>query len=154
MTPYDNSARLLYDMQTYSVDMCIIRPAMTFGMNNELNAALVEKHPDKFAALCTPRATFERALKGEIEWSIEEACKELDRLLSTGKYVGIGEGMPIRSPDTDRGQKADIPGKENGPDARGHGGRKKTQGPHLLPYGPHDGLRAEDVGNLQPHLGP
>ncbi len=95
VTPYDNSARLLYDMQTYAVDMCIIRPAMTFGMNNELNAALVEKHPDKFAALCTPRETFGRALRGEIEWSIEEACKELDRLLSTGKYVGIGEGMPI-----------------------------------------------------------
>jgi len=43
VTPYDNSARLLYDMKTYSVDMCIIRPAMTFGMNNELNVELVEK---------------------------------------------------------------------------------------------------------------
>ena len=95
VTPYDNSARLLYDMKTYSVDMCIIRPAMTFGMTNELNVQLVEKYPDRFAALCTPRETFERAFRGEIEWTIEEACRELDRLLSTGKYVGIGEGMPI-----------------------------------------------------------
>jgi predicted TIM-barrel fold metal-dependent hydrolase len=95
LTPYDNSTRLLYDMKMYSVDMCIIRPAMTFGMSNELNVQLVEKYPDQFAALCTPRETFEKALRGEIEWTIEEACKELDALLSTGKYVGIGEGMPI-----------------------------------------------------------
>ena len=45
LKPYDNSERLLYDMETYSVDMCIIRPAMTFGMTNELNVQLVEKHP-------------------------------------------------------------------------------------------------------------
>lgn len=95
LTPYDNSPRLLYDMECYSVDMCIIRPAMTFGMNNELNVAQVEKYPDKFAALCTPRRTFEKALKGEIDWTIEAACEELDELLSTGKFVGIGEGMPI-----------------------------------------------------------
>ena len=95
LTPYDNSKRLLYDMETYGVDMCIIRPAMTFGMTNELNVQLVEKHPDRFAALCTPRQTFEKALRGEIEWTIEAACEELDTLLSTGKFVGIGEGMPI-----------------------------------------------------------
>ena len=95
LKPYDNSARLLRDMETYSVDLCIIRPAMTFGMTNELNLQLVGKYPDKFAALCTPRETFEKALRGEIDWTIEEACKELDRLLSTGKFVGIGEGMPI-----------------------------------------------------------
>jgi hypothetical protein len=95
LTPYDNSARLLYDMETYSVDMCVIRPAMTFGMTNELNAQLVDKYPDKFVALCTPRETFEKALRGEIDWTIEAACEELDRLLSSGKFVGIGEGMPI-----------------------------------------------------------
>ncbi|HKB55504.1 MAG TPA: hypothetical protein VKD22_16020, partial [Ramlibacter sp.] len=49
--PYDNSERLLYDMNAYDVDMCIIRPSMSLGMNNELNVELVEKHPDKFAAL-------------------------------------------------------------------------------------------------------
>jgi predicted TIM-barrel fold metal-dependent hydrolase len=95
LKPYDNSERLLFDMETYCVDMCIIRPAMTFGMTNELNVQLVERHPDRFAALCTPRETFEKALRGEIDWTIEAACAELDRLLSTGKFVGIGEGMPI-----------------------------------------------------------
>jgi predicted TIM-barrel fold metal-dependent hydrolase len=95
VTAYDNSERLLFDMDTYGVDMCIIRPTMTLGMTNELNLAIVDKNPGKFAALCTPRNTFERALRGEIKWSIDEACSELDKLLSTGKYVGIGEGMPI-----------------------------------------------------------
>jgi hypothetical protein len=32
---YDNSARLLYDMECYGVDMCIISPA--FGMTDEIN---------------------------------------------------------------------------------------------------------------------
>jgi predicted TIM-barrel fold metal-dependent hydrolase len=93
--PYDNSERLLYDMSCYGVDMCITRPSMSLGMNNELNAKLVEKYPDKFAALCNPRGTFRKAIKGEIEWTIDAALREIDDLLSTGKYVGIGEGMPI-----------------------------------------------------------
>ena len=94
MTTYDNSKRLLYDMECYGVDMCILHPA--FGMSNELNLELVERHPDKFVALVNAKDTVDRALRGEIEWSIEEACLELDRHLSTGKYVGIGEGMPAR----------------------------------------------------------
>jgi len=35
---YDNSARLLYDMERYGVDMCIISPA--FGMTDEINQEL------------------------------------------------------------------------------------------------------------------
>ncbi|MDR7440226.1 MAG: hypothetical protein QN181_10135, partial [Armatimonadota bacterium] len=42
MEAYDNSARLLYDMERYGVDMCVLLPA--FGMSNELNAQLVERH--------------------------------------------------------------------------------------------------------------
>ncbi len=91
---YENSERLFYDMKCYGVDMCILSPA--FGMNNEINAALVQKYPDKFVALCAPKKTADRALAGEIEWSIEAACQELDELLSTGKFVGVGEGMPTR----------------------------------------------------------
>jgi len=56
----------------------------------------VEKYPDKFRALALPKETADRALAGEIEWTIEAAVEELDRLLSTGKFVGIGEGMPSR----------------------------------------------------------
>lgn len=89
---YDNSKRLFYDMDCYGVDMCVLSPA--FGMKNALNMELVEKYPDKFVALCDAQRTAELARAGEIQWSMEEACKELDELLSTGKFVGIGEGMP------------------------------------------------------------
>jgi predicted TIM-barrel fold metal-dependent hydrolase len=91
---FENSKRLLYDMECYGVDMCILHPA--FGMSNELNTQLVEKYPDKFRALVIPKETTDKALKGEIEWTIEAAVEELDRLLSTGKFIGIGEGMPSK----------------------------------------------------------
>ena len=91
---FDNSARLLYDMERYGVDMCILLPA--FGMSNDINLALVEKYPGKFVAFCGAKKTAEKALAGEIEWTMEAACEELDQLLSTGKFVGIGEGMPTR----------------------------------------------------------
>lgn len=94
LVTYDNSKRLLYDMECYGVDMCILHPA--FGMSNELNVELVEKYPDKFVALVNPKETADKAIKGEIEWTIEAACEELDRHLATGKFVGIGEGMPAR----------------------------------------------------------
>lgn len=89
---YDNSKRLLYDMECYGVDMCILCSA--FGMNNAINLQLVEKYPDRFRALAYPKETADKALAGEIEWTMEAAVEELDRLLSTGKFVGIGEGMP------------------------------------------------------------
>ena len=89
---YDNSKRLLFDMDCYDVDMCILCSA--FGMNNEINVALVEKYPEKFCALCCAKGTMDKAMSGEIEWTMAEAVKELDRLLSTGKFIGIGEGMP------------------------------------------------------------
>jgi predicted TIM-barrel fold metal-dependent hydrolase len=89
---YDNSPRLLYDMETYGVDMCVLLPA--FGMSNELNVELVERHPDKFVAVANAKETAKRAMDGEIEWTAQAAAEELDDLLSTGKFVGIGEGMP------------------------------------------------------------
>jgi len=92
---YDNSERLLYDMQCYGVDMCILCSA--FGMNNEINVQLVEKYPDKFRALCRAKETADKAQAGEIEWTMEAACEEIDKLLATGKFIGIGEGMPANS---------------------------------------------------------
>ena len=47
---YDNSPRLLYDMECYGVDMCILEPA--FGMTNEINVEQMKKHPDKFVCNC------------------------------------------------------------------------------------------------------
>jgi predicted TIM-barrel fold metal-dependent hydrolase len=91
---YDNSARLLYDMQCYEVDMCVTEPF--FGMTNETNVAQMQKYPDKFVCNCQAKKTWEMANKGEIEWTIDKACQELDQLLSSGLYVGVGEGMPLR----------------------------------------------------------
>ena len=95
LVTYENSKRLLYDMECYGVDMCILHPA--FGMSNDINVELVEKYPDKFRAIVAPKETTDKALAGEVEWTIEAACEELDRHLSTGKFIGIGEGMPARS---------------------------------------------------------
>lgn len=92
LEPYDNSARLLYDMDCYGVDMAILTTA--FNMTNELNLQIVEKNPGRFVALCAAQETRRKALTGEIEWTAEAAAKELDDLLSTGKFIGIGEGFP------------------------------------------------------------
>lgn len=99
---YDNSDRLIFDMECYGVDMCILCSA--FGMNNEINLQLVEKYPDKFRALAYPKETADKALAGEIEWTMEAAIEELDQLLSTGKFIGTGEGMPA-NPTAMRSQK-------------------------------------------------
>ena len=37
---YDNTPRLLYDMDRYGVDMCVIMPGM--GMSDELNLVIVK----------------------------------------------------------------------------------------------------------------
>lgn len=92
LVPYDNSPRLLYDMETYRVDMAVLVPA--FGMTNEMNLKLIEEHPDKFVAVCRVESYISRVRNGQEEWSIEGVCKELDQLLSTGKFVGIGEQLP------------------------------------------------------------
>src|ERR1019366_3439621 len=39
---------------------------------------------------------------GEVEWRIEDVCADLDRLLSTGKFVGIGEFSPYMPIPADR----------------------------------------------------
>ena len=93
ITAYDNSPRLLYDMECYGVDMCVLEPA--FGMTNETNVEQVKKYPDKFVANCQAKATSDKAARGEIKWTMDAACEELDALLATGNFVGIGEAMPI-----------------------------------------------------------
>jgi predicted TIM-barrel fold metal-dependent hydrolase len=91
-TPYDNSARLLYDMACYDVDMCVLLPA--FGMTNELNLQIVDANPDRFVAVCGAMETARRAIRDEEPWSAAAAAAELDALLTTGRFVGLGEGMP------------------------------------------------------------
>src|SRR5262245_5473211 len=95
LTPYDNSARLLFDMACYDVDCCVLLPA--FGMTNELNLQIVSAHADRFVAVCGAVETQRQAVRGEAPWSAAAAAAELDGLLETGKFVGIGEGMPADS---------------------------------------------------------
>ena len=95
LTPYDNSPRLLYDMGCYDVDMCILLPA--FGMTNDLNLQIVAAHPARFAAVCGATNTQRQAVRGESPWSATAAASELDELLGSGTFVGIGEGMPADS---------------------------------------------------------
>src|SRR3990170_9124368 len=74
---YDNSPRLLYDMETYQVDMCIIEPA--FGMSNELDVELCKKYPDKFVANCQAgtKHTREKLAAAGKEWNIKVCLQEL-----------------------------------------------------------------------------
>jgi len=90
--PYANTERLRFDMECYGVDMCILLPA--FGMTNELNLAIVDANPGRFAAVCAATETARKATAGEQEWSAEAAAAEIDALLATGKFAGIGEGLP------------------------------------------------------------
>jgi predicted TIM-barrel fold metal-dependent hydrolase len=92
LEPFENSERLLYDMEAYGVDACVLLPA--FGMSNEINAGLVERYPEKFVAVCNVSDLWKRIGRGEEEWSLELVCSELDTLLATGLYVGIGEILP------------------------------------------------------------
>ena len=102
----DNSSMLLYHMEKYGVDMCVLKN--TVGRSNEVNAAIVKKYPDKFVAICNDEKAQNRAQTGEIKWTIDAAVKEIEENLATGRFVGIGDGM---TRDRTRG-KALIPWEE------------------------------------------
>ena len=89
---YENTERLLYHMDHYEIDVCVIFPA--FAMTNEINLEIVNKHPNRFVALCWDVKTQRKSLTNEKEWCIEDAAKEIDECLSTGMFRGIGEGIP------------------------------------------------------------
>ena len=90
---YDNSPRLLYDMECYQVDMCVLQTPGVFGMSNEINVEQMKKHPDKFVCNCFPEETRRRARNGEIELTIDAMLEETEALLKTGNFIGIGEGV-------------------------------------------------------------
>lgn len=93
---FDNSPLCLYDMERYGIDMCVLLPSQ-IGPTNELQAALVDKYPDKFRAMCTEQKHKIKVSQGEVGWSLEAACEEIDAALKTGKFVGIGEFVPRNS---------------------------------------------------------
>ena len=89
---YDNSDRILYFMDRYNIDVAVLKSS--FGMTNEINVEIIKKHPDRFAAFCTDMKTQQKCRRGEEPWSIEAAVREIDECLSSGNFVGIGEGFP------------------------------------------------------------
>lgn len=101
---YDNTPRCFYDMERYGVDMCIIKSSGTGGRwpgpTNEIArlAELVDKYPDKFRACCgsnVDRQTLDpKVMRGEKKWSVDVAVQDMEAVLKTGKFVGIGEFLP------------------------------------------------------------
>ncbi len=90
---YDNSPRLLYDMECYGVDMCVLQTPAVFGMSNEINLQQKHKYPDKFVCNCFPEDVRHKARAGEFELTIDVLLEELEKLLKTGEFVGVGEGV-------------------------------------------------------------
>ena len=93
LASYDNSPLTLYDMETYGIDMVVLKPSQ-IGTTNEAQLKIVEKHPDKFVAFCADQTTKLKAQRGEKAWNLNDAVDEIDAALATGKYCGIGEFMP------------------------------------------------------------
>lgn len=96
LNPYDNTDRLLFDMETYGVDMGVLLPA--FGMTDDLNVQIVERHPDRFVAEYGGMDYWKQCRDGSREWSIEDSVADIRSALATGKFVGLGEQpsyMPI-----------------------------------------------------------
>ena len=88
----DNSELELYHMEKYGVDKCVIQPSIT--KSNALNAEISKRHPDKFIATCNDIITQNKSLYENVKWTVEAAVKEIDDLMQTGYYKGIGEGIP------------------------------------------------------------
>jgi len=90
----DNTGRLLYDMERYGIDVCIIQGGgLGRGMDSDLDLKIAEQHPGKFAVLCYPTTLLNKAMRGKAKWSVEAAVKETEQRLKTGKYAGLGQGL-------------------------------------------------------------
>jgi len=91
----DPESMLLFHMDRYNVDVCVLKSHYHAGVNkNKLIADMVKRHPDRFVGLCCDYETQRKEAAKEAPWSIKDAVKELDELMSTGLYAGIGEGFP------------------------------------------------------------
>lgn len=96
---YDNSDRLMYDMDAYDVDMCVLQPGAWF--ENRLNQEIMERHPDTFVSAAAAIQTEKAHMRGEEEWTIGAACDEIEGWLNEDGFRMIGEGVP-KQPSLDR----------------------------------------------------
>ena len=88
----ERETELLYHMDRYDINMCVLCNLVP-GINKH-NADMVKKHPDRFIAVCNDEQTQIKNTNGTEKWTVEAAVKELDELLSSGLYSGVGVGMP------------------------------------------------------------
>jgi predicted TIM-barrel fold metal-dependent hydrolase len=91
----DSSDWALMDMDAYGIDMGILLPSFT-GTTKELYGDMVRKHPDRFRTCIMDTTQRIKCARGEAEWTIEAAIKEIDDAVTEnpGIYVGIGEFAP------------------------------------------------------------
>lgn len=91
----DNSDVALYDMDAYGIDMGILLPSFT-GTSNQLYADICRRNPDRFRTCAIDTNTRLAAVRGEKEWNIDDALKELDECFSKDRdiFCGIGEFAP------------------------------------------------------------
>jgi len=90
---FDNSPLTLNDMERYGVDMAVLLPSWP-GTTSEMQLELVNNNPGKFVAMCSDQKLRIAVCKGEVEWTLQAAVDEVEALLKTGNYVGIGEFTP------------------------------------------------------------
>ncbi|MDR1246289.1 MAG: amidohydrolase family protein [Clostridiales Family XIII bacterium] len=90
----DNTGLTLWDMERYGVDMVLLYPSM-IGTTNESQLALVDKYPDKFRAFCADQKTKLNAHRDGKPWKLQDAADEIEAALKTGRYIGIGEFIPL-----------------------------------------------------------
>lgn len=106
VVPSDNSDWAIFDMDAYGIDMGILLPSFT-GTTNDIYAEMVRKHPSRFRSCCMDTTQRIKCARGEAEWNIETAIKEIEDALKNNPdvFVGIGEFAPgsmgtIRKPQS------------------------------------------------------
>jgi predicted TIM-barrel fold metal-dependent hydrolase len=86
--PFDNSRALLADMDRLGVDMACVLTA--FAMRNEMIAAQINRHRDRFIGFCGFVDTARAEWRGEADFDPHKAADEVDFWLSNG-FTGVGE---------------------------------------------------------------
>ncbi len=91
----DSSDWAVFDMDAYGIDMGILLPSFT-GTTKELYGDMVKKRPDRFRTCIMDTTQRIKAARGETEWTIEAAIKEIDEAVTAEPdvFVGIGEFAP------------------------------------------------------------
>jgi len=59
----------------------------------------MKEHPGRFVAMCNPVESSFAVMRGEKEYDIKDGLREVEELLATGMFVGIGEVFPSQGRD-------------------------------------------------------